>query len=273
MVISSKNVFFLVLALLYSIRLAFSFSITKQQQSLHRTDNHRRTRHQIDSALNVFIDGEESEFPDAEIIEFPLEQHRTLGCTVEESLENADYVFVSKVAEEGTAQQAGIEVGDVIIGLSSFVGEIENAIGMGIEKVRTSVASIPDSEVLEIRVARGTDVMSGHEDALIDLCMLSEAEDVALDECVQEYWAGEYYDEDCDPAVDETCEVEDEGENLVNNLYNMWDEDLPEKQEIVEEVKVEAPKASKVKPWSVRSSPSGTWVRNPATGKMENIDE
>jgi hypothetical protein len=42
-----------------------------------------------------------------------------------------------------------------------------------------------------------------------------------------------------------------------------------------EEVKEEdeKPKKKKVAPWASRSSGSGTYVRDPKTGKMVNIDE
>ena len=44
---------------------------------------------------------------------FVLEEHRPLGCTVEESLAQEDAVFVTSVKAGGFAEAAGLQVGDV----------------------------------------------------------------------------------------------------------------------------------------------------------------
>ena len=40
--------------------------------------------------------------------------HKPLGCTIEESLADGQYVFLSHVTPGGSADQAGLQVGDVI---------------------------------------------------------------------------------------------------------------------------------------------------------------
>jgi hypothetical protein len=54
----------------------------------------------------------------------------------------------------------------------------------------------------------------------------------------------------------------------------MWDEDLPPQSTASESTDMsDEASAKKVKPWSSRSSGSGTYVRDPETGEMRNIDE
>ena len=136
------------------------------------------------------------------------------------------------------------------------------------------VASRPEAEALQIKVARGTNVMDEHEKSVIEFCS-QEADDKEIDQCVTDYLSMDYVDlnalqktndEECDPdSADADC--------LVDNLYNMWAEDLPPEfpQEPSPLDDSEKPKDT-VKPWSSRSSPSGTYVRDPVTGKMKNID-
>jgi hypothetical protein len=61
-------------------------------------------------------------------------------------------------------------------------------------------------------------------------------------------------------------------DGLIDVMYNFWAAELPEAVPIPTEEPIVEPKA-KVKPWSVRSSPSGTYVLDPTTGKMKNITE
>ena len=60
---------------------------------------------------------------------------RPLGCTVEESLADASIVFVSKVVPGGKAEAAGIQVGDVVVGLPDVFGNLQNVEGMSLEQV------------------------------------------------------------------------------------------------------------------------------------------
>jgi hypothetical protein len=63
----------------------------------------------------------------------------------------------------------------------------------------------------------------------------------------------------------------------MNGLFaNIWDEELeeiaPAVAKVEEDEDAEEPKSKKPLPWRSRSSPSGTYVRDPATGEMKNID-
>ena len=74
-------------------------------------------------------------FPEAVIEEFSLANHRPLGCTVEESLADTNYVFVTKIVEGGNADKAGMQVGDVLVGITGQFGDMTSCIGIGVEKV------------------------------------------------------------------------------------------------------------------------------------------
>jgi PDZ domain len=73
--------------------------------------------------------------PDATICTFSLAQHRPMGCTVEESLSAGYHVFISAVKEGGNADVAGVQVGDVIVGVTGLFGGMEDVTGLGLEKV------------------------------------------------------------------------------------------------------------------------------------------
>ena len=72
------------------------------------------------------------------LLRMRLPSHKpTLGCTVEESLGNDNlHVFVAKVVPEGPAAMAGMQAGDVIVGVTSVTGDaMEDVVGLGIDKV------------------------------------------------------------------------------------------------------------------------------------------
>lgn len=214
-------------------------------------------------------------FPDAEIIDFTLPEHKPLGCTVEESLdpEEADgssQVFVSSVVPGGFAELAGIQEGDVIVGVTGTFGALANVAGTGLEKIRSMVGAVIPNDPLQISVARGTDVMARHESALVDLCVLPTGSEQAVDDCVTAIHQMGWDDEDDEDDAAMPCD-EDDSECLLENMWDMWAEDLPEQTKAKEEDVEEEDTAPKPAPWSSRSSPSGTYVRNPKTGKMENI--
>ena len=75
------------------------------------------------------------ETPDYEIQNFELLPHRPLGCTVEESLADSQFVFVSRVSEGGYADQAGLKVGDTLLQVSGIFGELTPVVGIGVEKL------------------------------------------------------------------------------------------------------------------------------------------
>lgn len=209
--------------------------------------------------------------------EFELKEHKPLGCSVEESLADepngAKYVFVADVTKGGNAAMAGIKIGDVIMQLSGTFDEVVDVSGLGIDKIRSLVAGRPDEKPLIIRVARGSAVMQRHELALVELCITGD--DAATAECITSIYEADddfYIAGDGDIAMQ--CEEDDGTECLLDSMWDTWSDDLPSVtngEAVEEEVKIE--KKKKVAPWSSRSSPSGTYVRDPKTGKMVNIDE
>lgn len=142
---------------------------------------------------------------------------------------------------------------------------------------KSLVSGREESEPLELRIARGTDVMEKHEEALVELCMTPGANDKEVEECVTTIMEGAYLMDDENEEEDDntTMECDDEEGCSVDDLFNMWAEDMPDvpKQpqhdEVVEEDESEAEAAPA--PWSARSSPSGTYQRDPATGEMKRI--
>jgi len=73
-------------------------------------------------------------FPDAEFFTFSIADHVPLGCTVEETLDPAsDHVFISKITEGSFAEEAGLKVGDVIIGVTGMFGGVANVMDSGVD--------------------------------------------------------------------------------------------------------------------------------------------
>ena len=78
----------------------------------------------------------ENLFPGAEVITTLLVQHVPLGCTVEESLyQDDDYIFISKLTKNGHAEAAGLQLGDVIVGVTGLFGKMECTIDADVEKM------------------------------------------------------------------------------------------------------------------------------------------
>lgn len=75
------------------------------------------------------------------IITFEPYCHRPLGCTIEESLaairktDRHGQVFVSKVITNSFANQAGLQVGDVIVDVTGIFGELKDVKDHGIDEV------------------------------------------------------------------------------------------------------------------------------------------
>lgn len=135
------------------------------------------------------------------------------------------------------------------------------------------VASRPGNEALDIRIARGTRVQEEHERVLVELCSAPGADEDEVEQCLTDFIRDTYdSDQVADDAAGE-CVNEDDAECLVDNIYSMWAEDMPEQPKEVKPVETNSEAKQKAKPWSSRSSPSGTFVRDPTTGKMRNIDE
>lgn len=76
---------------------------------------------------------------DGELIAIELPEFRPLGCTVEESLDtenDPNIVFISKLVEGGNAQTGGLEVGDVVVGVTGLFDEaLVPVLEAGLEKM------------------------------------------------------------------------------------------------------------------------------------------
>jgi len=232
-----------------------------------------------------------------------VEEHKPLGCRVEESLVKDDskgvgrQVFVARVSEGGNAERSGLIVGDVILQVSNVFGTgLTDVEGLGLERIRNLIAGADEEIPLHLTVRRGTSIKLRHDAALS--AVLSDDVEGALDtidldnhdaivaavasvgqSIVTNDVAWSIHNDEC--AVDDPECCEDDNCAL-DMLWDAWGE-----EEIIEDVDepvvnagddsneteetILAPK--KPAPWSSRSSPSGTWVRNPVTGKLEDIDE
>lgn len=134
------------------------------------------------------------------------------------------------------------------------------------------VSAVPEEELLTIQVARGTEVLERHESSVVELCNTSGASDKQVQECVVDFLAGGYNYENDEPN-EELCGNDEDAECLIDGMMNLWADELPPPPTtsgITDQSNQKSAKAPK--PWSSRSSPSGTWVRDPKTGKMRNID-
>jgi hypothetical protein len=259
--------------------------------------------------------------PPPALVNVTLTKHRPLGCVVEESVaitnNLARLVFVASVSPLGHAAKAGIQLGDVIVGVSGLF-QVESVLGQGIDVVyveaclfgvvwcrrfavfeyvrshtlpyypktfyrsthsKSLVASCPDSEPLQLQLLRGTTVVSDHEAALVELCANPDTSDAEAEQCMLNYLQGGYYNENDTPVVE--CNGDDEQECLLDNLQSMWADLNDNNVDMDGSSSSSQPLASSVtaistssttKPWSSRSSPSGTFVRDPSTGQMRNIN-
>jgi len=211
-----------------------------------------------------------------DVLEFELKQHKPLGCTAEESLvegkDGATHVFVSQVKAEGNASKAGIKEGDVILAVTGSFEDVMVVAGLGLEKVQPLIAGHPEDEPISIFVARGTNVQSEHDTALVDICTFNEGLDSQIEECIVGLNTYDYAFEEDEPTID--C-GDDDSECLIDQMYGSWGDEMSEfteKADADDGATEEQPAKKKPAPWSSRSSPSGTFVRDPKTGEMRNID-
>lgn len=146
----------------------------------------------------------------------------------------------------------------------------------------STVASRPDEEVLEFMIARGTQVLTQHESALVDLCASVGEDEKAIEECVMNFLTSAYSeDEGDDPGMEGSCDGDEDTECLLDDMFEtLWGGEFsnvltpePKSEDgqlpVVEEAKATS---GKPLPWRSRASPSGTFVRDPKTGQMRNID-
>jgi len=214
----------------------------------------------------------ETVFPKAEILTLTMDDHIPLGCTIEESLhENDDFIFISKLTQDGNAEGAGLKVGDVIVGVTGLFGDLISTLETDAEKIKRLVSAVAEKDPLQIQVARGTDVLERHESTIVDVCNGSGASEKEVQECVVDFISGGY-DYSVEDVVAPECDENDDAECLIDDMMNLWAGELPPPSTTSGITAETVQKTSKPKPWSNRSSPSGTWVRDPKTGKMRNID-
>ena len=146
-----------------------------------------------------------------------------------------------------------------------------------ITRSKSLVGACPDDEPLVLRLARGTNVLADHEEAVVEICSNPDKADVQVEECVVEFLQAGYYNEaDASGEIvgqdEEKGQENDDNDDMLDNMFNMWAEDLPPPPPPPPEDTAAVEEKTKPKPWSSRSSPSGTFVRDPRTGKMKNID-
>lgn len=135
------------------------------------------------------------------------------------------------------------------------------------------VASVPEDEPLLLQVARGTGVYERHEAYVVDLCQSPGVSDKQVEECVVKFLSSSY-DTDTDQDDVSVTDGNDDSDAFIDDMMQLWADELPlppTTSGITDGGNGDM-KSSKPKPWSSRSSPSGTYVRDPLTGEMRNID-
>jgi len=130
------------LSVLFCSSCVFAFSSNQwrqqqqQQQLPYSSSGVIRYAEANDETTNNSIDVHETiMFPDAEMKEFELLPHRPLGMTVEESLADSRFVFITQIKEGGNAEAAGLRVGDTLVQVTGLFGELTPVIGKGMEKM------------------------------------------------------------------------------------------------------------------------------------------
>jgi hypothetical protein len=126
-------------------------------------------------------------------------------------------------------------------------------------------------------------VIEEHESALMELCTDPMLDGADTEQCFWDFLKDGY---NFSADVDEEGDLAGEGdgqarigfnpvgeEDLVHNIHHMWAADLPVSPYLSGlSTENEEKQAKVIKPWSSRSSPSGTFVRDPKTGRMRNIE-
>ena len=116
--------------------------------------------------------------------------------------------------------------------------------------------------------------MNRHRLALAELCIVGDDADTA--DCITSIYSADNDITLEDSSAITICDEDDGTECMLDSMWIAWTEDLPSpaKEEGEGDGRVqEKEEKKKVAPWSSRSSPSGTYVRDPKTGKLVNIDE
>ena len=136
------------------------------------------------------------------------------------------------------------------------------------------VASVPEDEPLLLQMARGTGVYERHEAFVVDLCQSPGVSDKQVEECVVKFLSSGYETGADIDDEEEISEGNDDSDAFIDDMMQTWADELPLPPTTsgITDGSNGDMKSSKPKPWSSRSSPSGTYVRDPVTGEMRNID-
>ena len=152
-----------------------------------------------------------------------------------------------------------------------------------------------DNEPFTLQVLRGTTALQDHEVALTELCSNPDTTSTEAEQCMIDYIQGAYatddskvvnmdsIPEDGECTIVDTTDMDD-GECLLNDMHSLWASDLPMSSSLQQQEEQNgkgintsqsqsnSATGKAVKPWSSRASPSGTFVRDPTTGKMKNLE-
>lgn len=131
------------------------------------------------------------------------------------------------------------------------------------------MTSRPDNEVLQLDIVRGSSALADHERVLTDLCTNPDTSDDQVEQVVTSILQQGYGRDESDDQTVVACD--DEENCLLDDMHNMWAEELDLSDGSQEDSTDTTEETPKIKPWSVRSSPSGTFVRDPSTGEMKNV--
>jgi len=133
------------------------------------------------------------------------------------------------------------------------------------------VSSRGADQELVIKVVRGTQLKEDHENALLDMCTL-DGNDLEMNQCLDSIMGSAFIADQNEKSIESVSAEQD----LIDSMYEkLWDEEtefIPDIEDIGVPPKPQETVIQRA-PWSSRSSPSGTFVRNPKTGKLENIDQ
>jgi hypothetical protein len=170
------------------------------------------------------------------------------------------------------------------------------------------VTSRHDDEILQFQIVRGTSVIEEHERVLVEMIANPEFDtDEQTEMGMLEYIKNGYdygtdtknrsnnnnqrkervrgsddANDDSNNVDDEECNPLDDADCLVENMYSMWAEleDYSSSSSTTNpstsgsaSTSSQSSSSKTPAPWSSRSSPSGTYVRDPITGLLQNIDE
>jgi C-terminal processing protease CtpA/Prc len=114
----------------------FRLNQSSENAGVVQSANTTSSSSSYDEELALLTEKVEEAFPKGEILTMTMKDHKPLGCTVEESLnEEDDYVFISKITEGGNADKAGLKVGDVVVGVTGLFGELTVVMDSGVEKM------------------------------------------------------------------------------------------------------------------------------------------